>query len=128
MGKYGQSAITAVQMIQGKQFSEPLAAWNEAVATVFPGRTASQKKGCPKGAFLGLCEEGLVAGVQPGSYTRSILNKQYAVAAVNILRNDLKQILAEDLLWKKVMAGQKKKHNGQMDVVLSLWESGLIVR
>jgi len=30
-------------------------------------------------------------------------------------------------LWDVVMKGESKKHNHQMDVVISLWENGLLV-
>ena len=34
-----------------------------------------------RGAFLGLCEEGLVKGIPAGKYSASKDNKQYAVRA-----------------------------------------------
>lgn len=35
------------------------------------GESTSQRKGCPKGVYLGLCEEGLVKGIPKGKYTKS---------------------------------------------------------
>jgi hypothetical protein len=46
---------------------------------------SAQKKGCPRGAFLGLCEEGLVKGIPAGNYTTSKDNKAYAVRAAELL-------------------------------------------
>lgn len=45
-----------------------------------------KKKGCPRNAFLGLYEEGLVKGIPSGNYTRSKKNKEYAIKAVKILK------------------------------------------
>jgi len=84
-------------------------------------------KGCPKGAFLGLCEEGLVRGIPRGLYTQSRKNKEYAVRAVRLLKEG--QYAPKDpfVLWSRVMAGDPKNYNQQMDVVLALWENGYIV-
>ncbi|MCX8118907.1 MAG: hypothetical protein N3G78_13390, partial [Desulfobacterota bacterium] len=55
-------------------------------------------------------------------------NKQYALEAVNALRQ--KPELATDImsLWKRVIRGGEKTHNSQMDVVIALWEKGWIVQ
>lgn len=37
--------------------------YEKAVEEVFPNSKSSQEKSCPKNAFLGLCEEGLVKGI-----------------------------------------------------------------
>jgi len=39
-------------------------------------------KGCPRGAFLELCEAGMIKGIASGKYTRSKRNKEYAIDAV----------------------------------------------
>ena len=64
-----------------------------------------------QGAFLGLCAEGLVKGVNPGNYTKSIDNKRYAVEAVQILMNHPE--LADDpkTLWSHVIKGIVKTEN-----------------
>ena len=50
-----------------------------------PTSVSAQKKGCPRGAFLGLCEDGLVKGIPAGNYTVSKDNKAYAVRAAELL-------------------------------------------
>jgi hypothetical protein len=75
MGKYGETAKIAVALISENPFISPVDAWEAAVARVFPSSESSRKKSCPKGAFQGLCEEGMVAGVNPGNYTRSLKTK-----------------------------------------------------
>ena len=55
-------------------------------------------------------------------------NKAYALQAVKLLLMDPSR--AGDgprPLWQSVLAGVKKQPNAQMEVVLALWEKGLIV-
>ena len=87
---------------------------------------AARKKGCPRGAFLGLCEEGLVKGILAGHYTTSKDNKAYAVRAVALLTEGT-QHWSTSALWQAVTNGAEKAHNSQMDIVLALWNNDLIV-
>lgn len=64
-------------------------------------------------------------GIQPGIFTRSVDNKSYAIAALDLLRQGIRFAKPVDL-WAGVMNGQRKAHNGQADVVLALWEAGLL--
>lgn len=61
MNSYGQSAVHAVRAYAALSES-PQDAWNRATSDIFGVNTSSQRKGCPRNAFLGLCEEGLVRG------------------------------------------------------------------
>ena len=126
MNKYGKSAVKAARMMSAGSASSPQDAWERATSEIFGKGTPSQKKGCPKGAFLGLCEEGYVKGVPPGNYTNSTKNKRYALQAVKILRGN--PVISKDpkSLWALVMQGEPKSHNSQMDVVAALWRKGLI--
>ena len=76
MGDYGEAALLAAELLESSD--DPVNAWKEATSKEFFGKLAAQKKGCPRGAFLGLCQEGYVKGVNPGVYTRSRKNKDYA--------------------------------------------------
>jgi hypothetical protein len=82
MSKYGLAAVEAVRLYTGGLAKSPRDAWEEATSKLFGLRTSSQCKGCPRDAFLGLCGEGLVEGIEPGNYTRSRANKGYALEAV----------------------------------------------
>lgn len=129
MNKYGQAALIATKLIEDKQASTPMDAWNIATTETCGEGTWGQKKGCPKNAFLGLCEEGLVKGIPKGIYTQrsnSQKNKGYVIKAVELLK--VNQALAEDMkaLWEAVMDGKVMSHNYQMDVVIAMWENGLI--
>ncbi|MED1724504.1 hypothetical protein P4V06_17235 [Brevibacillus parabrevis] len=78
----------AMKLVESQEASSPLEAWERASIHIFGAGTASQKKGCPKSAFLGLCEEGFVRGIEPGSYTTSVDNKAYALQAVEWLKKN----------------------------------------
>ena len=126
MGKYGKVADFAMKELSADPTLSPVDAWKKAVTSVFPESESSQEKGCPRGAFLGLCEAGLVKGVPAGDYTRSDANKTYALRAASILKVKPELVNNEDALWAEVMAGNEKTPNHQMDVVVSLWRSGAI--
>ena len=88
MGKYGEVAVNAARLLDADSKKSPLDAWNAAAKAKFRGEIEAEKKSCPRGAFLGLCEEGLVRGVVPGEYTGSDKNKSYALEAVRHLLHD----------------------------------------
>ncbi|WP_405606240.1 DUF6979 family protein [Polaribacter sp. Asnod1-A03] len=123
--KYGFAAKEAT-LIGGN----PLESWEIAVKDF--DSESSKTKPCPKNTFLGLCEAGLVKGIKPGSYfisKKENLNKKYAIKAVELLVLDSN--LSKNQLWKKVreeLGIGEKEHNSQMDVVLALWNEGLIVK
>jgi hypothetical protein len=126
MPNYGQAAILARKFLVEGRVQSPEEAWEKATAAIFPDSNSSQEKSCPKAAFLGLCEEGLVRGVSPGQSTSSRENKGYAVKAVWLLKSDPALAADENLLWSKVIDGAGKAPNLQMDVVMSLWSNDLI--
>lgn len=124
--KYGEGALLAAQQELSGNIS-PLARWNKAMQTLYPTSMAARKKGCPRGAFLGLCEEGMVKGIPAGRYTGSKDNKAYAIRAVELLAEG-DQRWSVSALWSAVMNGSAKAHNSQMNVVLALWDNGFILR
>jgi hypothetical protein len=113
-----------------KKNISPVLAWDKAVTVEFPDSISSQKKSCPKNAFLGLCEEGLIEGINSGDYTQSDLNKKYSITAIKILASHKNKTFSPPELWKAVLkklnADHEKQHNSQMNVVLALWNEGLI--
>lgn len=82
---------------------DPLHSWRSAALEVFPTLEPSRDKSCPKCAFLGLAEEGMIRGIPAGSYTRSVDNKRYATDAVRLLA--IRPELCNDpsALWEEVM-------------------------
>jgi hypothetical protein len=128
MREYGEVAVGAAELTQTGGVQPP-EAWERAAQNVFPHSASLQEKGCPRGAYLGLCEDGLVVGVPAGMYTRSRDNKGYALRAVELLAAEPGLADAGPrALWERVLGGQAKAYNSQMDVVLALWQHGLIAR
>jgi len=124
--RYGQAAIEAQRLAQ--ETKNPNQAWDDVTSKIFGRGTPSQKKGCPREAFLGLCEEGKVVGIPGGQkYTVSELNKKYALVAIEILRGEPKLADYSAVLWRRVLERLGKggrSHNQQMNVVISLWKTG----
>ena len=122
MNRYAETALKSVELIRNNTISPELA-WKQAAESIFPDNYDAQVKGCPKGAFLGLCSAGLMKGVSAGEYTNAKRNAGYATQAVEIL-----SLMAEApepaALWKLVLNGEEKAHNSQMNVVLALWQAG----
>lgn len=125
MSKYAELATEAAAAIRSG--TPVIEAWEIVAHRIFPNQPASRAKGCPKCAFLGLAEEGLVKGVPRGNYTGSQSNKAYALKALSLLRSDPTLADESEELWRRVMDGIEKQHNQQMDVVTGLWKSGDLV-
>ncbi|RED42627.1 hypothetical protein DFQ10_10834 [Winogradskyella eximia] len=121
--KYGLVAIDAVKTIA--QFPSPNEAWDSACMNFFNSNT-SQSKSCPKNAFLGLCEEGLIRDIEKGNYTRSKLNKSYALKALEVLRKNNNLVFTPKELWKELKL-EEKIYNSQLDVVIALWYNNYLV-
>lgn len=124
MGKYGLAADKAVRLLKQNVVNDPIKAWELAVNDVFPDSESSRQKSCPKNTFLGLCEEGYIDKVDKGNYTRSQINKDYAIQAVLLLSEN--PMLTEKELWNAVIDEPEKKYNSQMDVVKTLWNNKFI--
>ena len=124
MGNFGCAAKRAVELVHDGIAENPKIAWNMGLKE-FTRSESTLTKSCPRGAFLGLCEEGIIVGIPAGKYTRSITNKAYAVKAVEILRKS-QQNISQSELWKMVAPHRTSPQDGQMDVVQSLWEQGFI--
>ena len=133
--KYGEVAVEVTRHIRETQEFDPDTIWKKFAEEVFGVGSSSAKKPCPRNAYVGLCEEGMISGVPAGNYAKkrnTNSNKLYAVQAVHMLRNDpsLADVEPKEL-WDKVMEvieGGPDNHNNQMDVVLALWNEDMIVR
>jgi hypothetical protein len=127
MKAFGEVAIQATELVRSGACRAAPEAWELAGRDVLQQSASLQDKSCPKGAYLGLCEEGMVIGVPAGDYTRSKDNKGYAVRALKLLQEEPALAnIGPSSLWKHVLGGMSKTHNSQMDVVLALWHSGLL--
>jgi hypothetical protein len=81
MTDFGNVAVNVVKSWAEDKSVDPHKVWRKECLKA--GLSVSlAEKGCPKSTFLGLCEEGLIKGIDKGSYTRSIINKSYGLAAI----------------------------------------------
>lgn len=114
--------------------ADPVHAWNMAARHV-SDKKSIHDKGCPRSAFLGMCEEGMVRAMPRGRYLRQRKqgkgNKAYALEAVRLLEMDASLADQPSELWQRVMRSlgedENKRANGQMDVVLALWNINQII-
>lgn len=127
MSIYGEAGVRAKQLILESGIS-PADAWEVAV-TRMATSSASRVKSCPKAAFIGLCEAGLIPGISARDASRMRnKNAEYALAAGDLLQAEPHPGDAKDTLWNRAttaVARPARKHDGQMDVVLSLWRESL---
>ncbi|MDR2884957.1 MAG: hypothetical protein LBV09_07600 [Deferribacteraceae bacterium] len=84
-----------------------IAIWHK-TAMELSGKESVAIKGCPKGAFLGL----LLKDERIGK------NAKYALDALKILKQN--PYADKNYLWNNI-AHTAKSQNGQMDVLLALW-------
>ncbi len=122
--KFGEAALIAARLDVPASVSAT-DRWDTAVRQLYPEKSYMQKKTAPRGAFLGLCEEGLVKGIPAGQYIASNQNKRYALRAIALLKQRTPCTISA--LWSYAVEDQETPHNAQMDVVLALWKNGLIV-
>lgn len=130
MSAFGLVSLIARSLMVVRKLA-PLDAWNCAVAMVFPESKSNREKGCPRGAFRGLCAAGLIGGVPASDKSEINANGQYAIAAVEMLRaNPSLRTQSKLALWRATLeavgADANKQHNSQMDVVLELVERNCI--
>jgi len=125
MGIYGKAAVRAKRLIL-ESAQSPEKAWESAIAEFTKSRS-SRTKGCPKAAFLGLCQGGVIAGI-PGGTLVSNKNGQYALVAWEVLQSQPNLSDDKEALWVRVrdsVVDPPENENCQMDVVLCLWDDQL---
>jgi hypothetical protein len=131
MSIYGKAALKAVELYKnGVELykngveKDPVQAWQSAIAQ-FTDSPNSRDKASPRSTFLGLCEEGLVSGIPPDKYTKSVKNTAYALRAVAALRNDPALARSSSALWNSIETDAENDQGG-MGVVIALWNAKLI--
>ena len=126
MNLYGKTAVKAVELFAYTHDIKK--AWTEAVQK-FTNSHSARVKGCPKNTFFGLCYAGQIKGIsiQPPQGKKS-KNAEYAILAIHLLKKDMSWANKKAELWAEIqkIIGKEKKHNSQLDVVIALWNEGLI--
>lgn len=123
MSKYGDVAVLAAALAQSGE--APRTAWETAATKVFPKHSASRTKVCPRTAFLALIDADMVMRVRPSGAAHKLANGTYATRAVEVLRARPDLVGVPSQLWAQT-PGASKQHNGQMHVVIALWQQGYL--
>jgi len=126
MGKFGNVAVAATRRLSSGTDIDPRDAWRSAAQLLLGYSPSMMRKNCPRSAYLGLCEVGLVTSAPRGRWISSDDNKLYALRAVRALRCDATWLERPMLLWRKVSQSPSKTPNNQIDVVFELWKERLI--
>ena len=122
--RYGLLAVSyAKKLIETKQ--QPSSKGWEAEASKIFLSDSLIKKSCLKNCFLGICEEGLINNIPKGKYTTSRKNKNYGIAAIEILSKNDEHKNQPLQLWEEI-PGHPNTYNHQMHVVCALWNAGMI--
>lgn len=124
MGNYGKAAVQTVLNYDNKV--DLREQWTNAISKETTSKS-SINKGCPKSAFLGLCELGLVKSIPPNDYKAGADNKRHAKELLALAIENPNITATECFrLYQKSNNDLPKNHNGQADVVISLLEANLI--
>jgi len=124
MNAYGYVAVYSTMLCQEKETYSPPQAWEVAVENCL-AKDSMKRNGCPRNAFLGLCEEGFVQGIPPGKYTRSMQSKKYAIDAAILLSENPEYLYKRKKFWEVISNGCKID-NRQLDVVIELYKCKLL--
>jgi hypothetical protein len=127
MGMFGEAAIRSTRYFLTSKARSPQEAWPLAMTELSRSRQ-SQTKSCPRNAYLGLCEAGVIRGISTGEYDAPSDNKngRYALKAYQVLQSKPSLAADKKALWIKATMPENIRHNEQMDVVVSLWKQGLL--
>lgn len=125
--KCGQAAKVAAKLLFDGAETEPLGAWQRAVAEIFPDSSSSRDKPCPRSSFLALCELGAIKNVRERVYTRSVDNKRYMDLALRALIKEPRLLGDEDQLWQIATSPKVIKPNNQIEVLTTLWQEGFVL-
>lgn len=135
---FGDVAKRAVELVL--EGNGPAKAWELAVGEIkfksgeqYASRT--KRKTCPKNTFLALIKEGKIAGVQADKnlklHAKSEITSIRALDAISIIskRPGYYSLEKRGELWNEVCvcSGKVAHHQGQMDVIIGLLNSNLLV-
>ena len=125
---FGIFAVMYVKQLIEENKRPSIDGWKKFIYMQTKNSTKANK-GCPRVAFLGLCEEGYIKNIPVGRYLKkaNCKNKQYAIDAIEILKKDDSLKNNPKKLWE-LIPNHPNLHNSQMNVVCSLWNADLIVR
>ena len=109
-----KTAVRAFEYVKNGYDAE--AAWRKAICE-FTASSHYRNKNCPRVAFCGLMSHD-----NKWNRTENAIN---ARRALDVLRNNPDRKFTNRELWS-IIGNASKSHDGQMDVVLALWDNKLI--
>lgn len=120
MTKYTDAAVTTAKRCQDRKVPDIKAEWCKAIKEL-----QAYDEGCPRCAFIGLCEEGMVKGIEPGNYglREPNKNKIYAIAAAKLVLSGHEP--DHRAIWQKVTGADIRAHD-QVHIVLALYDNDLL--
>lgn len=118
---FGEVAIRAMELRGIDPNISPSKAWDQARIEII-----SYNKVCPRSAFLALCEEGYLIGIEPGRYSTNELreNKDHAILAVTHINFNAEDFSNYKRIWDNL--GIKTSHQGHIDVIYGLFIGGYL--
>lgn len=123
---YGKIAVDAANGFQQLVATTLLQSWNSSLI-----KNNKNDKNCPRIAFLGLCENGLIAGIPKGRYiqkTTASVIKGKAISIRNIIMNNNPPSIpaqTKTSIWEQV--GGTGQDEGVIDVVYTLFNHGMLL-
>ena len=131
--KIGRIAVEAQRL--AATGTHPLDAWTEVLRRTYAGKQLENQlqHTCPKWAFSGLCNRGVVAGVSPGSCEEAVTKNsaEFALRALELVSKDGALLHNKRELRRRVFGIPQspgyRQPNGEVDVLLGLWEARLVV-
>lgn len=117
--QYSRVANQAYLYVLTKK-SNAIDAWQKAAEEIITS-DSTRDKVCPRATFIGLCESGDLIGIAKTKQSSSP-NYYYAKFAIEEWE---KENTSKTVMWQKVkikFPNGAKNHQGQLDVVISLWK------
>ncbi|WP_260862783.1 DUF6979 family protein [Citrobacter sp. Marseille-Q6884] len=120
MTKYTDAALLTADRCLGMDKPDVKRVWAYTIQEL-----NAYDEGCPRNAFIGLCEEGMVKGIPSGCYglRKDNKNKGYAVAAANLILSGHE--VDNNAIWQQVTSGYVQPHD-QVNIVIALHDAGLL--
>ena len=130
MTKIGRVAVRAQILASGGL--HPVEAWIGSLDEFYVGAQLLNQlqHTCPKWAFAGLCDRGVVRGVSAGSCGEAVGKRsaQFALDALEMARRDSALVTDKRELKHRVFgrpgSDDYRRPNGEVEVLLGLWEAG----
>lgn len=127
---FEKAAIKAVELLNNQNIT-PEDAWFNAISQ-FTNSYETQKKQCPKHAFVDLYYHNKLKLIHdiPNHSNYPSQNGKYALMAVELIKNQPQLASNKRQLWHETLSALNcytgTAHNGQMDIVIALFNAGLL--